>query len=221
MEKEGIGAVVMTSLHNINYYSGYLYCSMGRQYGLVITPNSSTVISNGVDGGQPWRRSLGANDNITYTDWQRDNFFYAISNHLSDVVGSIGLELDHVSIDNMRKFNEALPNKKVDIGKLAMHLRMVKSPEEIAIIREGSRIADIAGAAVVEAMHEGVPEYEVALASTRAMVREVAKTFPQAESMDSEYDWDCTNTFNLTEEQKLIHSWPFNTLKKGWNRVQE
>ena len=189
MDTEGIGAVVLTSMHNINYYSGYLYVAMGRQYGLVITPTSSTVISNGVDGGQPWRRSLGADDNITYTDWQQDNFFYAISHHLSGVVGSIGLELDHVSVDNMRKFEGALPNNKmVDISKPAMRLRMVKSPEEIALIREGARIADIGGAAVLEALHEGVPEYEVALASTKVMVREVAKTYPQAESVDSEYD---------------------------------
>ena len=30
MEKEGIGAVVLTSYHNINFYSGFLYCYFGR-----------------------------------------------------------------------------------------------------------------------------------------------------------------------------------------------
>jgi hypothetical protein len=62
---------------------------------------------------------------------------------------------------------------------------MVKSAEEIAVIRNGARIADIGGAACVEAIDEGVPEYEVALHSTRAMVREIARTYPQAELMDT------------------------------------
>lgn len=30
----------------------------------------------GIDYGQPWRRTFG--DNITYTDWQKDNYFYAV-----------------------------------------------------------------------------------------------------------------------------------------------
>ena len=64
-------------------------------------------------------------------------------------------------------------------------MRMIKSAEEIAVIRNGARIADIGGAACVEAIGEGVPEHEVALHSTRAMVREIAATYPQVELMDT------------------------------------
>ena len=66
-----------------------------------------------------------------------------------------------------------------------MRQRMVKSPEEIAVIRNGARIADLGGEAVVAAIAEGVPEYEVALAGTQAMVREIAKTYPHSELMDT------------------------------------
>jgi creatinase len=66
-----------------------------------------------------------------------------------------------------------------------MRMRMVKSKAEIALIKEGARIADIGGAAGVEAIVEGVPEHEVALHSTAAMVREIARTFPHAELMDT------------------------------------
>ena len=34
------------------------------------------AVSAGIDYGQPWRRTFG--DNIVYTDWQKDNFFYAV-----------------------------------------------------------------------------------------------------------------------------------------------
>ena len=33
-------------------------------------------VSVGIDYGQPWRRTFG--DNIVYTDWQRDNYYYAV-----------------------------------------------------------------------------------------------------------------------------------------------
>jgi creatinase len=66
-----------------------------------------------------------------------------------------------------------------------MRQRMIKSPEEIAVIRNGARTADIGGEAVVAAIHEGVPEYEVALAGTQAMVREIARTYPHSELMDT------------------------------------
>jgi len=46
-----------------------------------------------------------------------------------------------------------------------MQMRMVKSAEEIAFITNGAAVCDIGGAALVAAVKEGVPEYEVALAS--------------------------------------------------------
>jgi len=76
MEDTGVEATVFTSMHNIAYYSGFLYCAFGRPYGLVVTPSESVTISAGIDAGQPWRRSH--QDNITYTDWQRDNYWRAV-----------------------------------------------------------------------------------------------------------------------------------------------
>jgi creatinase len=48
-----------------------------------------------------------------------------------------------------------------------------------------TRIADLGGAACVEAIAPGVGEHEVALHSTRAMVREIARTWPDGELMDT------------------------------------
>jgi creatinase len=91
-----------------------------------------------------------------------------------------------VSVDNLAKFNAALPDcQKVDVGIATMRMRMLKSPEEVAVIREGARIADLGGAAVAEVLADGIPEHEVALASTRVMVREIAKCFPNSDIMDS------------------------------------
>ena len=77
MQSLGVTACLFTSMHNIAYYSGFLYCSFGRPYGLVVTASETVTISAGIDAGQPWRRCHG--DNITYTDWQRDNFWRAVA----------------------------------------------------------------------------------------------------------------------------------------------
>ena len=59
MEVQGVDACVFTSMHNIAYYSGFLYCSFGRPYGLVVTPTQTVTISAGIDAGQPWRLCQG------------------------------------------------------------------------------------------------------------------------------------------------------------------
>lgn len=48
-----------------------------------------------------------------------------------------------------------------------------------------AELVDIGGAVVVEALRDQVPEYEVALHATQAMVREIARSFPDAELMDT------------------------------------
>ena len=71
MDDAGIDACLFTSYHNICYFSGFLYCKFGRRYGAVLNSNGVTTVSAGIDGGQPWRRSVG--DNVTYSDWRRDS----------------------------------------------------------------------------------------------------------------------------------------------------
>jgi creatinase len=72
-----------------------------------------------------------------------------------------------------------------DIGASTVQMRMIKSTEEIGVIKHGARVADVGDAAIRDAISVGVPEYEVALAGTQAMIREIAKTFPDGELMDT------------------------------------
>jgi creatinase len=183
MDVHGVEACVFTSMHNIAYYSGFLYCSFGRPYGLVVTPTQSVTISAGIDAGQPWRRCHG--DNITYTDWQRDNYWRAILS----VTGEgrvIGCEADHLTLVQSEKLNAFLkPKKGVDISAGTMRQRMTKSQAELDIIRHGAGVADVGGYAIREAIREGVREIDVAMAGRDAMELEIAKRFPDAEYRDT------------------------------------
>ena len=49
----------------------------------------------------------------------------------------------------------------VDVSEGCMRMRMVKSPEEIGVIRQSARAADMAGFAIRDALKEGIAEYEL------------------------------------------------------------
>ena len=175
MEMQGIDACVFTSMHSIAYYSGFLYCSFGRPYGLVVTSTQSVTISAGIDAGQPWRRCHG--DNITYTDWARDNYWRAVLS----VTGEgkvIGCEADHLTLVQSEKLNAFLkPSRGVDISKGAMEQRMMKSAAEIALIRHGAGVADVGGFAIREAVKAGLREIDIAMAGRDAM--ELRRMMPE------------------------------------------
>ena len=183
MDANGVDAVVLSSMHNIAYYSGFLYCAFGRAYALVVTAREAVTISAGIDAGQPWRR--GATDNITYTDWQRDNYWRAIV-HVAGKGKSVGIEGDHLTLaqsEKMRAFMQ--PSSVTDIAPMTMQQRMRKSPAELEIIRAGANTADVGGYAIRDAVKIGAREIDVAMAGRDAMELEIARRFPDAEYRDT------------------------------------
>lgn len=183
MAESGVAACVLTSMHNIAYYSGFLYCSFGRPYGLVVTQMDSVTISAGIDAGQPWRRCHG--DNITYTDWQRENYWRAILSVIG--VGQvIGIEGDHLTLVQHGKLTTFLkPSRIVDVAPMTMTQRMHKSPAERDLIQHGAAVADVGGYAMRDTIRAGVREIDVAMAGRDAMELEIAKRFPDAEYRDT------------------------------------
>lgn len=178
-----LDAALLTSYHNINYFADFLYCYFGRKYAFIVTDKKAISVSAGIDAGQPWRRTFG--DNITYTDWRKDNYFHALQQEMKGAK-RIGIEFDHVNLEFHKQLQDAFPGVElVDIGQTTMWMRTIKSAEEIALIKEGARTADLGGEAIRAALKEGIAEHEVALAGTQAMVRHIARTFPHAELMDT------------------------------------
>ena len=183
MESKGVHAAVLTSMHNVAYYTGFLYCSFGRPYGCIITPTEVVTISAGIDAGQPWRRS--AFDSVTYTDWERDNFWRAALS-ITGSKRNIGYEGDHITIHQFDKLKAFLnPSEIMDIGIDTMNQRMLKSDAEIDLIREGARIADIGGYAIKDAIKVGKREIDIAMIGRDAMEAEIAKSFPDSELRDN------------------------------------
>ena len=186
MSKKKVDMVILTSMHNIAYYTGFIYCSFGRPYGCLIIEKKITTLSANIDASQPWRRSIC--DNIIYTDWKRDNFLKAIVSFVGreEPPKNIGIENDHVTLEMNHKFKTIFSFSKFeDVSKKLMELRMIKSNEEIEIIKNGARIADLGAEEIVKNIKVGESEIEIAILGRDRMEREIAKTYPDAEYMDT------------------------------------
>jgi len=186
MSKNNLDMIILTSMHNIAYYTGFIYCSFGRPYGCVITEKKIVTISANIDASQPWRHSFC--ENIIYTDWKRDNFLKAIVSIIGrdEPPKNIGIENDHVTLEMKEKFKSLFSFSKFsDVSKDLMQLRMIKSSEEIDIIKNGARIADIGAEEIVKHIKVGASELEIATVGRDKMEMEIAKTYPEAEYMDT------------------------------------
>ena len=186
MSKNNLDMIILTSMHNIAYYTGFIYCSFGRPYGCIITTNKISTISANIDASQPWRRSHC--NNIIFTDWKRDNFLKAIVSIIGrdEPPKNIGIENDHITLNIKDKLSSIfIFSVFSDISKELMQLRMIKSKEEIAIIKNGAKIADIGGEEIVKHIKVGENELEIAIAGRDKMEREIAKIYPDAEYMDT------------------------------------
>ena len=183
ISKENLDAVILTSMQNIAYYSGFLYCSFGRPYACIVTSKRSIVISANIDASQPWRRCYG--ENLIYTDWERDNYLKSIIFVLKNVK-KIGVENDHLTLDRHKNLKDALNNPEIiDIAPLIMKKRMIKSEEEIKLITSGAKIADIGGEALVKEIKIGASEMEIAMTGRDAMEKAIAKYHPNSELRDT------------------------------------
>jgi len=183
ISENNIDAVILTSMQNIAYYSGFLYCSFGRPYACIVTEKKNIVISANIDAGQPNRRCYG--ENLIYTDWERDNFLKAIVSVVKKVK-KIGLEKDHLTMDRYQKLINTLGNPEVfDIATHTMSQRIIKSNEEIALIKSGAKIADIGGEAILKEIKIGASEIEIAMVGRDAMEKAIAKYHPNSELRDT------------------------------------
>lgn len=183
MQSNNVEAMLLTSMHNIAYYSGFLYCSFGRPYACVVTADRCVTISANIDGGQPWRRCYG--ENLIYTDWKRNNYWRAVKTIVASA-RSVGIEGDHMTLASRQSLTDMLSDIEVhDLNQAIMDLRMIKSTEEIALIKGGAGTADIGGEAIRDAIRVGTREIDVAMAGRDAMELEISRAYPGSELRDS------------------------------------
>ena len=183
ISEKNLDAVILTSMQNVAYYSGFLYCSFGRPYACVITDKKNIVVSANIDAGQPNRRCYG--ENLIYSDWERDNYLKSLVSIIKKVK-KIGLEKDHLTVERYQNLKNYLGDPEIiDISSFTMLQRMIKSEEEITLIKSGARIADMGGEAIVKEIKVGASEIDIAMVGRDAMEKAIAKYHPDSELRDT------------------------------------
>ncbi len=90
------------------------------------------------------------------------------------LVQRIGIEKNSwfLTVANYEHLLQRLGSVQVlDCSQLVDRVRLIKSPQEIAYLREAARIADVAMAAGIGAVNEGVTENDIAAAVSEAAIR--------------------------------------------------
>jgi creatinase len=183
MESQGVTACLLTSMHNIAYYSGFLYCAFGRPYGLVVTASDSVVISAGIDAGS---RGGGPMATRSPIPTGRATTTGARCGRSPGPGKAIGYEADHLTLVQKARLDAFLspPQRTVDIAPATMRA-------DAQITRRDrpdpgrAETADVGGYAIRDAIREGAREIDVAMAGRDAMELEIARRFPEAEYRDT------------------------------------
>jgi creatinase len=149
----------------------------------VVTADRCVTLSANIDGGQPWRRCYG--ENLIYTDWKRNNYWRAVKSVIANAK-HIGIEGDHMTLAARETMSDLLGEIQTkDLNRQIMSLRLIKSAEEIELIKGGARTADVGGEAIRDAIRVGTREIDVAMAGRDAMEEEISRAWPDSELRDS------------------------------------
>ena len=207
METNQVDAVVVTSVHNTLYYSNFWMIPWGREQGIVVPRiGEPALIAPRIEYDRPAKMSF-LDDVRIYWDVTSaiDGLVLLIQEVLRDhdiTEGRLGVEEDSVSVALQNSLQSALPKFEfVDMGYSMMAEQMVKSQEEITLIRHGAEICDIGAQAFTDAVTEGITEVQLARESVTAMEEEICRRFP---------NYECDGTFcwaqSGPEHTKIAHA---------------
>ncbi|MCP4388570.1 MAG: aminopeptidase P family protein [Gammaproteobacteria bacterium] len=181
IKDEGIDALIITNVDSIYYYSAYwgdLGLEFGRPTLLIVAGNGDvTLITPGSEilmaKAMTWIGNLEVYSDGVGTEW-RDPLRKALGEQAGN--SSIAIERDDIPavISNYLK-SELGIDDPVDGTPIIATMRVIKSDEELNMIRQAGQVAIAMGIAGRDTMAVGVPEFEVSLACLNAGTRKAAE----------------------------------------------
>jgi len=178
LKDAGIDVAVMTDESSIAYLAGfwgYLSVEFGRPTFLLVRPDEAPVVVTPLMESELVRAMTWVEDVMTWEDAGADRWENVLARALGDAPGRIGVEASALPAIVRNWFDDRHPGTALhDISPLLGAMRMVKSPEEIEVMRQAGRIAGAMMRAAEGALAEGAPEYEAALAVIDAGTRQAA-----------------------------------------------
>ncbi len=178
LEHAGIGTALITDESSIAYLAGfwgYLSVEFGRPTFLIVRPDEAPAVitplmESEMVSAMTWVENVLSWEDTGPTRWEN-----MLARALKSKTGRIGVEAGSLPAIVRNWIDDKLPGTEIaDISPLLGDMRMIKSPEEIAVMRQAGEIAGAMAKAAEDSIAEGVPEYEVALAIIQAGTRKAA-----------------------------------------------
>ena len=176
--EKNVDVALVTDEDNIYYLTGYydyLYMEFGRPTILVISQDGQSLlitptidlnmakVSAKVDQIAAWNDGMGQ-------EWRAE---------LPKAVhgaACVGIEPDHMPPIVRRYMDDLLGAETISsVSSILADMRMIKSAQELQLARDAGQVANAMMAAGRAAIKDGVPEYEVAIATSQAGTRTAAE----------------------------------------------
>ncbi len=171
-------AAIITDDDSVYYFTGYfdyLHMEFGRPTILIVPRGGeSLLITPGVDLNMA--RTHARVDRIaTWNDGLGDEWRAEIPRAVSGM-RKVAIETRRMP-PLVRLYLDTLIDESslVDVTPLVSEMRMIKSEQELQLARHAGEVANVMMNAGREAIAHGIPEYEVALATSRAGTRKAAE----------------------------------------------
>ncbi len=178
LKAEGIDVAIFTDEASIAYLAGfwgYLSVEFGRPTFLVVRPGEDPVVVTPLMESEMVSAMTWVERIATWEDAGANRWENVLGRVIGDEPGTIAAETGQMPAMVRNWFDERYPGTRLkDVSPLLGAMRMVKSPAEIAVMRQAGAIAGAMMAAAEGALAEGSPEYEAALAVIAAGTRKAA-----------------------------------------------
>jgi Xaa-Pro dipeptidase len=174
----GIDVAVLTDESSIAYFAGfwgYLSVEFGRPTFLIVRPTGAPVVITPLMESEMAGAMTWVDDVMTWEDSGPNRWENVLGRALGQNPGRIALELQSLPaiIRNWADAN-LKADRITDVAGIMGEMRVIKSPAEIAVMKQAGEIAQDMMAAAEGALAQGVPEYEAALAVINAGTRKAA-----------------------------------------------
>jgi Xaa-Pro aminopeptidase len=189
-----IDTLLVHTADNVFYLSGVpLLSEWGRPMWCLLRRDGTGVSIGAQLEGENMEANSFFDDIRTYAD--DENVWEASIGLVRDVIESyqglaagLGAEVELLTTQMQRTFTSALPKCDLfDAGSALAETRLIKSQEEIDLLRLGGQVAKIGAQAFLAAQHEGVSEITVASHAVAEMERAIGALAPNALSSTYAY----------------------------------
>ncbi|WP_129113461.1 M24 family metallopeptidase [Halegenticoccus tardaugens] len=185
MRDHGLDALIVSDPANMNYLSGYDGWSFYVHQAVVVTldRDEPVWVGRGQDANGARATAWLSEESIrSYSDdhvhspydLHPMDFLAGVLSDLDVDDGRLGVEMDayYFTAKSYTRLRENLPEAEFDDATLLVNwVRVTKSERELALMEEAARISEEAMVAGLDAIEEGVAEYEAAAAIYDTLVR--------------------------------------------------